>query len=403
MARRLVFGLFLAFLLTAPAAGQDLQGRKDEVDSKLQRLHDQIAAAEGREDALSAEIAAVTGKIRVLEGQVGDVSSRLMVLEHDLALHREKLARLTELFRLQTQHYTFLRRQYSAALERLNQRLVAIYESEEVGTLDVILSAASFTDLLERVDYFSQIGHQDKTIAADVGDAKTEIRRARARTRRTKLVVASATRVIAVRTAQVRSLRDQLLAEQNQLAAARSSKQQAVAGLEESQQEAASEAEALSRVSSQLAAQIQSSQQPVRSASSPAPSSAAAVSTVPSSSGLIWPVSGPVTSGFGWRWGRMHEGIDIGAGAGTSVRAAASGIVIYAAWMGGYGNLVIVDHGGGLATAYAHLSGYAASSGSHVGQGQTVGYVGCTGHCFGPHLHFEVRVNGSAVDPLGYL
>jgi murein DD-endopeptidase MepM/ murein hydrolase activator NlpD len=71
--------------------------------------------------------------------------------------------------------------------------------------------------------------------------------------------------------------------------------------------------------------------------------------------------------------------------------------------MGGYGNLVVIDHGRGLATAYAHQSQIAVSVGERVGQGQTIGYVGCTGHCFGPHLHFEVRVNGTAVDPLGYL
>jgi murein DD-endopeptidase MepM/ murein hydrolase activator NlpD len=112
-------------------------------------------------------------------------------------------------------------------------------------------------------------------------------------------------------------------------------------------------------------------------------------------------VSGPVVSGFGMRWGRMHQGIDIGAGYGTPVRAVANGSVIHAGWMGGYGNLVVIDHGGGLSSAYAHLSSIIAGGG--VSQGQVVGYVGCTGHCFGPHLHFEVRVNGSAVDPLGYL
>ena len=122
-----------------------------------------------------------------------------------------------------------------------------------------------------------------------------------------------------------------------------------------------------------------------------------------STSGLIWPVSGPVTSTFGWRWGRMHEGVDIAASAGTPIQAAAGGTVIYASWMGGFGNLVVVDHGGGLATAYAHMSSIGSSVGQAVGQGQTIGYIGCTGHCFGDHLHFEVRSGGSPVDPLGYL
>jgi murein DD-endopeptidase MepM/ murein hydrolase activator NlpD len=110
-----------------------------------------------------------------------------------------------------------------------------------------------------------------------------------------------------------------------------------------------------------------------------------------------------VTSPYGERWGRMHEGIDIGVGYGTPIAAAASGTVVYAGWESGYGNFVVIDHGNGLATAYGHQSRIAVSNGEAVTQGQVIGYVGCTGHCFGPHLHFEVRVNGAPVDPLGYL
>jgi murein DD-endopeptidase MepM/ murein hydrolase activator NlpD len=98
----------------------------------------------------------------------------------------------------------------------------------------------------------------------------------------------------------------------------------------------------------------------------------------------------------------MHEGIDISAPAGTTIRAVAAGTVIHAGWMGGYGNLTIVDHGNGLATAYAHQSAIYVGGGS-VSQGTALGAVGCTGSCTGNHLHFEVRVNGNAVDPMGYL
>ena len=103
------------------------------------------------------------------------------------------------------------------------------------------------------------------------------------------------------------------------------------------------------------------------------------------------------------RWGRMHEGIDIGVPEGTPIHAAAAGTVIYAGWESGYGNLVVLDNGGNVATAYAHQSRLAVSMGQPVTQGDVIGYSGCTGHCLGPHLHFEVRINGSPVDPLGYL
>jgi murein DD-endopeptidase MepM/ murein hydrolase activator NlpD len=122
-----------------------------------------------------------------------------------------------------------------------------------------------------------------------------------------------------------------------------------------------------------------------------------------SGAGLIWPVGGPVTSGYGMRWGRMHQGIDIGAGYGTPIHAAKAGVVIFVGQMSGYGNVVIVDHGGGFSTLYAHQSRLGASDGASVSQGDVIGYVGSTGHSTGPHLHFETRVNGSPQDPRRYL
>jgi murein DD-endopeptidase MepM/ murein hydrolase activator NlpD len=118
---------------------------------------------------------------------------------------------------------------------------------------------------------------------------------------------------------------------------------------------------------------------------------------------LIWPVNGPVASPFGQRWGRLHAGVDIAAPAGTPIRAADSGRVVLQGWTGGYGNYTCIQHGGSLSTCYAHQSRYATSGGASVGRGQVIGYVGCTGSCFGDHLHFETRVNGSPVDPMGYL
>jgi murein DD-endopeptidase MepM/ murein hydrolase activator NlpD len=99
----------------------------------------------------------------------------------------------------------------------------------------------------------------------------------------------------------------------------------------------------------------------------------------------------------------MHEGIDIGVAEGTPVQAAAAGVVIYAGWMSGYGNLVVIDHGNGLSTAYAHNSSLVVGVGRSVAGGEVVSYSGNTGNSTGPHVHFEVRVNGAAVDPLGYL
>ncbi|MGZ4713446.1 MAG: M23 family metallopeptidase, partial [Acidimicrobiia bacterium] len=124
---------------------------------------------------------------------------------------------------------------------------------------------------------------------------------------------------------------------------------------------------------------------------------------------LRMPADGPISSPFGERMHpifhtmRMHTGIDIGAGYGAPVRAAATGTVVVAGVISGYGNAIVIDHGNGLATLYGHLSRFSVHQGVHVTVGQTIGAVGNTGNSTGPHLHFEVRINGTPVDPMPYL
>ncbi len=116
-----------------------------------------------------------------------------------------------------------------------------------------------------------------------------------------------------------------------------------------------------------------------------------------------WPVVDRVTSEYGPRWGRVHEGIDIGGDLGASIHSAESGRVDYAGWIGGYGNTIIVDHGGGMTTLYGHMDGFAVSAGQTVSIGQVLGSVGHSGLSQGPHLHFEVRIGGAPVNPRKYL
>jgi murein DD-endopeptidase MepM/ murein hydrolase activator NlpD len=386
--------VLLLAIIAAPASG-DVASRKQAIDSRLQAVQAKIARAEQRERELAADIASVNGQIRDLASQVGIVSVRLAPLERDLALHKEKLDRLNELYRVQTERFEFYRHEYDALIERLGNRLIDLYEGGELGSLEVLLSARSFSDLISQADYVQAVGVQDKNIAGQVGTAKQRVHQQREHTKRFRALAAAETRTIAIRTSQVRALRDQLLASKNRLAAARASKRESLRSIAESKQEYLHEAAGLAQASASLSSQIQSAQ----SSNSYSPPG----DTTPSAAGFIWPVNGPVTSGFGMRWGRMHEGIDIGVGSGTPIHAAASGRVVYSGWMDGYGNLVAIDHGRGISTAYGHQSSIAVGNGQIVTQGQVIGYVGCTGHCFGPHLHFEVRINGSPVDPLGYL
>jgi murein DD-endopeptidase MepM/ murein hydrolase activator NlpD len=391
--RRLLVLLAVVLLgvLAAPASG-DNYSRKHAIDARLQRVQAKLAWAERRQRELSAQLDSVNGRLRALSQRVGDVSTRLVTIEHALALHQEKLDRLTELYKVETERFLSFKHQYGITVERLDQRLVDLYEGGELSTMEVLLSSNSFSDLISRADYADSLRVQDARIAGQIKPAKEEANAQRLRTQRFHAVVAAETHTIEVETKQVRSVERTLFLQKHKLATARGTRRESLIQVKESRREFIHEVAGLSAASAALGARIQGSS----GAYSPSDST-------PSAAGLIWPVSGPVVSPFGMRWGRMHEGIDIGVGYGTPIHAAASGRVVYSGWMDGYGNLVAIDHGRGLSTAYGHQSRIAVSNGQTVSQGQVIGYVGCTGHCFGPHLHFEVRINGTPVDPMGYL
>jgi murein DD-endopeptidase MepM/ murein hydrolase activator NlpD len=385
----------VAVLVAVPVAtGQDAWDRKHQIDARISGLQAAIQQAKNTEGVLSSQIATASTEIDSLEGDISVLSDRLAVLERELAAHRARLARLEDRFEEQTRNLIHLRRQYELAQKRLEERLVQIYESDEAGVLEILLQVESLSELIEEVDYVTEIGRQDRAIVDEITRLKNEMRIARKETAQIKAEVAKETAVLAEKTEEQRAAHAALVARQSALAAARSEKQGLLANTEQDRHEAQEDLSELQAASAALAAQINAAQ----SSGSGGGSSGSGVSA----SGLIWPVNGIVTSGFGWRWGRMHEGIDISAPTGTAVRASASGSVIFAGSMGGYGTIIVIDHGNGLATAYAHLSSIWIGGGS-VSQGQGIGAVGCTGSCTGPHLHFEVRVNGSAVDPMGYL
>lgn len=404
MARRVTLLLALALILAAPAlAGDGLGGQKASVDSQLGSLQGKIAASKRQASALSSQIGALTGQIHSLEGRVGDVSSRLSALQSDLELRQRRLDKLNQLFRLQTQRLHYLKHEYTLSVQRLDIRLVEIYKQDDPSTIDLLVTAKSFQDILDQLEYLGAIANQDKRVAAAVGTAKRQVKTARAKTLAVRAGVANEARAINARVQQAAILRRELLASQSKLAGARSSKSHALVATKAQIDAEVGESKALAAASADLAARIQAAQAASRASSGAGTTDASGSPVTAPTTGFIWPVSGPITSPFGMRWGTLHPGIDIGVPTGTPIHAAAAGTVIYCGWMSGYGNLVMIDHGGDLATLYGHQSRIAVSCGESVTQGQVIGYSGCTGFCTGPHVHFEVRVNGSPVDPLGYL
>jgi murein DD-endopeptidase MepM/ murein hydrolase activator NlpD len=407
MGRRAPFVAVVAAVLlaSAPAAG-DPGSEKARIDGTIGDLQSRIDRAAAQTGVLTSEISAVTAKVQSLQQGVDAQEARLSVLESELAGSRARLQALDVRIREQTRELEVLERQYATALARLERRIREIYTSDTPDALSFALGASTFSDVLDTIELMNRIGRQDQQIAATVKRTTRELAHARAATKRDRTEAVREARAVEERTAEQRAVRDRLVSSRDELVAAQRAKEATLASIEADQREFVAEVEALQAQSAALAAEIAAAQAAAaRAAAVPSPDEGTAAAPAPaaSGSGLAWPVSGPVTSGFGQRWGRMHEGIDIAVPSGTPVYAAAAGTVIHAGWLGGYGNLVVVDHGNGLSTAYAHNTSYAVGVGQQVAQGQVLAYSGSTGHSSGPHVHFEVRVNGAPVDPLGYL
>jgi murein DD-endopeptidase MepM/ murein hydrolase activator NlpD len=391
MGRRLLLVSLVACALAfaAPAAGDDPGHQKQQVDVRIAALEQEIGSAKEREGVLTSQLSEVATELRSAQDAVDAAQGNLDQLESELSSQRAELQRLTRLLTTQTHRLRRLQAEYRRAVTILERRLRALYMQDPPDLVSFLASASSFSDVVDNIDFMNRIGLQDQRIARQVGDAKAKAAAERAATLETRRLTSAAVEVIAARTGEARKVRDELAANRDVLLRATQLKSSALADARETREEYLAEVEGLQAESAALAARIQAAQ-----GSSPATTSA---------SGLIWPVNGPVTSGFGMRWGRMHTGIDIAVPTGTPVHASASGVVVYAGWMSGYGNLVAIDHGGGLATAYAHNSSLLVSVGQQVSQGDVISLSGSTGHSTGPHVHFEVRVNGVPVDPLNYL
>jgi murein DD-endopeptidase MepM/ murein hydrolase activator NlpD len=415
MGKRCALLLAVGFAVAAaPALAGDNYGRqKAALDAKLATTKAKIAEARARESRLNGQIGDLNTQIRALETRVADVASRMSALRTDLALRRRRLDALNGLYRTQTARVRDLRGVYRIAVARLDLQLVAMYKSPQPGTLELVLQAKTFQDVLDEMNYLKLIARQDEAIERQVASAKHRVVLARAKTLQVRRRVASETNLINARLEQVAIIHNELLTSSRSLSKARAGKSVALmvartqehAAIDESNATAAASAEieAKIRAAEKAAANARRAAAPAISSSAPSPAPSSAAPAAASAAGLIWPVNGPITSPFGPRWGGFHPGIDIGVPTGTPIAAAAAGTVIWCGWQSGYGNLVVIDHHNGIATAYAHQSRIAVSCNQDVAQGQVIGYVGCTGFCTGPHLHFEVRVNGAPVDPIGYL
>jgi len=379
----------VVLLGSAAAPAKDLESELNSKEAKLSKVRERKGVLTSTISHYKSKIERLTDEVAVLRAEEAKVRARLDAKQAELngAVGELDVAK---------KHLAVVRAHLKRALVALRERLVAIYETGTPDILSVLVEAGGYDELVNRTEYLNRIHGLDEAVVYRVRDLRNQVKRTVTRLRSAKDRIEAARDAIAAEEQALADARSAVQRRQSTLVAARREREAALEKITEAEQELDGD---VASIQAELAATL------AGTGSAPLP---AGPIRGGNGSGLIWPVDGPVVSGFGSRFGgaEFHEGIDIAVPSGTPIRAAAAGTVIFTepeASSGGYGNFTCIDHGGGLSTCYAHQESFAVSAGQQVSQGQVIGYSDCTGHCFGPHVHFEVRINGAPTDPMGYL
>jgi murein DD-endopeptidase MepM/ murein hydrolase activator NlpD len=382
-----------------------MPGQSRSLNDKIERKQRQVQHKRAREGVLTQDISSYSTRIRGLQGDIRSYASREAKLQGSLQRKRAEVQRVQDKLEVAQDRLVRLRARLKQATDVLSARLVEIYKDDEPDVLTVVLESDGFADMLDRTAFLERISQQDRTIVTRVRELKKQTKELTDQLSQLEEQKQNAADAILAQKNQVAAARAHLVERQGDLANARSKRRTLLASAREDRAHLEGDLKSLERQQAAVRARIQAAQASAASSSGGggAGGGSANAPIKRESGGLIWPVNGPVVSPFGMRWGRLHAGVDIAVPSGTPVHAAQSGRVIIAGVVGGYGNYICIAHGGSLSTCYGHNSSLGVSQGQSVKQGQVISSSGCTGHCFGPHVHFETRINGSPVDPMGYL
>ncbi len=382
--------LWAALPLVSGASEQaTVSALQDKIDVKQGKL-DHV---NGHARVLSSDVSQLTQKILGLEGTISKLQRNEDAIQSDLDEKRAELGRTQTQLRRVRARLAQLQARLRHARTVLAARLVELYKADEPDMISVVLNADGFAELLENGAYLQRIGQQDQEIITAVRDAKAEAEDLSTQLGELEQRQQRVAAEIYERRNAVARVRLDVQGKRDVIGHARASKRQLLDRVKAEAHEIHEDIGALQRQQSEIEARIRGAQGGIPAG------------PIQGGGRFIWPVNGPITSPFCEQrsWESCHPGIDIGVPSGTPIRAGGGGTVILAGWTSGYGNYTCIDHGGGVSTCYAHQSAIHVSVGQGVAQGQVIGLVGCTGLCFGDHLHFEVRINGAVTNPLNYL
>lgn len=371
----------------------------DELRNEFDQTHDRLHRAEGELQETRERKGSVAEQVRSADATLGQLSAELRSLEDQLADARAVAAAAAERTEQARQRLAVLdielrdAEAYLAEREKLlTDRAVAAFMFGSVNYAEVVVESRSVTEFVNTTYYLRRILAEDKQVVDDVEDLTAQLAIARAEADRLREEVEAEQRAADEALASIATLTEEqervtALAEQE-----RARRGELLQELEVV--EAATEAQI-----AELEAESAALEEKLRNARWKA--------GAPGAGSWVWPTSGVVTSGYGYRThpiygsSRMHTGVDVSGGWGQEIVAANTGLVIAAYCSGGgYGCRIVIDHGGGMATLYAHQSSFAVAEGTVVNAGQVIGYVGSTGASTGPHLHFEIRRNGAPENPM---
>ena len=370
-ALNLALSLLISLSVTGTALADDLEDQLADLQRQAEEQRAKTNEASAKVENVSERLRQIQEELRVATAEYREVKGQLDSVEDKISDNTELLQKTEADLKVKN--------------KKLQQRVRDIYINGQISYVDVLFGAKDFADLMTRMDVLKRIIKHDYDLIMKVKEEKATVENTRAQLEKDK-------------------------AEAEVLVTDAQAKKAKVEDKESEQQVLLDQAIYDRDTSERMYEEIMAASQEVANMIRRSQMSSAGYSGAPAGAGgMIWPISGPITSEFGWRThpifgtARFHSGLDIGGDYGMPIYAAAGGTVIYAGWISGYGNAVIIDHGGGVTTLYGHNDSLNVSEGENVAQGQVIAMCGSTGNSTGPHCHFEVRENGEPVSPYGYL